>query len=150
MTPASRATWPSKATAGSASRRVRACATRATARSRPTRRATSSTSSATGSSGSATSRSPVAKDGTIDPSTVAVFDVGNPAKQGDSYFTGTAAGAATGEVRAGSLEGSGVDPARAMVDLMGSMRAMETAQRAITTIDSTLQQTATQVGGLSS
>jgi hypothetical protein len=32
---------------------------------------------------------------------------------------------------------------------MGSMRAMEAAQRAITTIDSTLEKTATQVGGLS-
>jgi flagellar basal-body rod protein FlgF len=91
----------------------------------------------------------VAKDGTIDPSKVAIFNVANLAKQGDSNFTGTARGAATGEVRTGSLEGSGVDPARAMVDLMGSMRAMEAAQRAITTIDSTLQQTAAQVGGLS-
>jgi flagellar basal-body rod protein FlgG len=92
----------------------------------------------------------VANDGTIDPTKVAVFNVRNPAKQGDSYFTGTASGSATGEVKTGSLEGSGVDPARAMVDLMGSMRAMEAAQRAITTIDSTLQQTVTQVGGLSS
>jgi flagellar basal-body rod protein FlgG len=92
----------------------------------------------------------VAKDGTIDPSTVAVFNVRNLVKQGDSNFTGTAGGTATGEVKSGSLEGSGVDPARAMVDLMASMRAMEAAQRAITTIDSTLQQTATQVGGLSS
>ncbi len=92
----------------------------------------------------------VAKDGTIDASKVAVFNVRNPVKQGDSNFTGTAGGTATGTVKTGSLEGSGVDPARAMVDLMASMRAMEAAQRAITTIDSTLQQTATQVGGLSS
>jgi flagellar basal-body rod protein FlgG len=91
----------------------------------------------------------VSNDGTIDPTKVAVFNVTNPVKQGDSYFTGTAGGTATGEVKTGSLEGSGVDPARAMIDLMGSMRAMEAAQRAITTIDSTLQQTATQVGGLS-
>jgi hypothetical protein len=33
---------------------------------------------------------------------------------------------------------------------MGSMRAMEAAQRAITTIDTSLQETATQVGGLPS
>ena len=90
----------------------------------------------------------VTKDGTVDPSKVAVFNVRKPVKQGDSYFTGQAGGTATGQVKAGSLEGSGVDPARAMVDLMASMRAMEAAQRAITTIDSTLQQTATQVGGL--
>jgi flagellar basal-body rod protein FlgF len=90
----------------------------------------------------------VAQDGTIDTTKVAVLNVPNPVKQGDSNFTGQAAGTATGQVRSGALEGSGVDPARAMVDLMGSMRAMEAAQRAITTIDSTLQQTATQVGGL--
>jgi flagellar basal-body rod protein FlgF len=91
----------------------------------------------------------VSSDGTIDPNKVAVFKVNNLAKQGDSNFTGTAAGTDTGQVKTGSLEGSGVDPARAMVDLMGSMRAMEAAQRAITTIDSTLEKTATQVGGLS-
>ena len=83
------------------------------------------------------------------PSTLyGVFKLANPAKQGDSYFTGNAGGKDTGEVRSGALEGSGVDPARAMVDLMASMRAMEATQKAITTIDSTLQQTASQVGGL--
>jgi flagellar basal-body rod protein FlgF len=90
----------------------------------------------------------VGADGTVDASKVGVFNVRNPAKQGDNDFTGQASGKATGQVRSGALEGSGVDPARAMVDLMGSMRAMEATQRAITTIDSTLQETATQVGGL--
>jgi flagellar basal-body rod protein FlgF len=90
----------------------------------------------------------VAADGTIDVSKVQLFNVANPVKQGDSNFTGQAAGKPTGSVRSGALEGSGVDPARAMIDLMASMRAMEATQRAITTIDSTLQQTATQVGGL--
>ena len=89
-------------------------------------------------------------DGKIDTTKVAVFNVKDPVKQGDSYFTGTAGGTADGEVRSGALEGSGVDPARAMVDLMGSMRAMEAAQRAITTIDSTLQLTSSQVGNLPS
>jgi flagellar basal-body rod protein FlgF len=87
-------------------------------------------------------------DGTVDATKVAVFKLANPVKQGDSYFTGSAGGKDTGEVRSGALEGSGVDPARAMVDLMASMRAMEATQKAITTIDSTLQQTASQVGGL--
>jgi flagellar basal-body rod protein FlgG len=87
-------------------------------------------------------------NGKVDTTKVAVFSLPTAVKQGDSYFTGTPAGTADGEVRSGVLEGSGVDPARAMVDLMGSMRAMEATQRAITTIDSTLQQTAQQVGGL--
>ena len=87
-------------------------------------------------------------DGAVDTTQVGVFKLTNPVKQGDSYFTGTAGGQDAGEVRSGNLEGSGVDPARAMVDLMASMRAMEATQKAITTIDSTLQQTASQVGGL--
>ena len=87
-------------------------------------------------------------DGTVDTTKIAVFKVANPAKQGDSYFTGNAGGKDTGEVRSGALEGSGVDPARTMVDLMASMRAMEATQKAITTIDSTLQLTSSQVGNL--
>jgi flagellar basal-body rod protein FlgF len=92
----------------------------------------------------------VGPDGTVDATKVGVFNVRNPVKQGDNDYLGQASGKATGQVRTGALEGSGVDPARAMVDLMGSMRAMEATQRAITTIDSTLQQTSTQVGGLPS
>ena len=145
--PASRSTSPSPATATSACRPSRACATRATARSRPTPRATSSTRWATRSSAWAASRSQVT-NGTIDTTKVALFNVRNPVKQGDSNFTGQAGGQATGTVKSGSLEGSGVDPARAMVDLMASMRSMEATQRAITTIDTSLQQTASQVGGL--
>lgn len=87
-------------------------------------------------------------EGTIDPTKVALFNLRNPVKQGESNFTGQAGGQATGKVRSGSLEGSGVDPARAMVDLMASMRTMEATQRAITTIDTTLQQTSSQVGTL--
>jgi flagellar basal-body rod protein FlgG len=87
-------------------------------------------------------------EGTIDPTKVALFNLRNPVKQGDSNFTGQAGGTATGKVKSGSLEGSGVDPARAMVDLMASMRSLEATQRAMTTIDSTLQQTASQVGTL--
>ena len=87
-------------------------------------------------------------EGTIDPTKVALFNLRNPVKQGDSNFTGQAGGQATGTVQSGSLEGSGVDPARAMIDLMASMRTMEATQRAITTIDTTLQQTSSQVGTL--
>jgi flagellar basal-body rod protein FlgF len=87
-------------------------------------------------------------NGTVDATKVAVFKLADPVKQGDSYFTGSAGGKDTGEVRSGSLEGSGVDPARTMVDLMASMRAMEATQKAITTIDSTLQLTSSQVGNL--
>jgi flagellar basal-body rod protein FlgF len=87
-------------------------------------------------------------DGTVDVQQVGLFNVPNPRKQGDSTFTGVARGPATGTIKSGSLEGSGVDPARTMVDMMASMRTFESGQRAITTIDETLKQAATQVGSL--
>jgi flagellar basal-body rod protein FlgG len=88
----------------------------------------------------------VAADGTVDPAKLGVFTVNGARKAGDSNFTGTAAGKATGTVRAGALEGSGVDPAHAMIDMMTSLRAYESGQKAIQTIDSTLDQAASRVG----
>ena len=87
-----------------------------------------------------------ATNGTVDPRRVAVFNVTNPVKQGDSLVNGTAAGAGTGTVLSGSLESSGADPARSMVDMISSMRAFEAGQKVIQTIDETLGKAATQVG----
>jgi flagellar basal-body rod protein FlgF len=85
-------------------------------------------------------------DGTVNTKDVGVFALGTDAqKQGDNLFTGTAAGAATGTVRSGSLEGSAVDPARTMVDMIASFRAFEAGQKVIQTIDESLHKTATQV-----
>jgi flagellar basal-body rod protein FlgG len=86
--------------------------------------------------------------GAVDPGRLGVFDVPGAAKQGDSLFTGAARGQAAGRATAGALEGSGVDPARAMVDMLSSLRSFEAGQRAITTIDETLQRAATQVASL--
>jgi len=91
----------------------------------------------------------VAADGTVAPGDVGVFDVPNARKAGDGLFTGAAGGPATGTVRGGALEGSGVDPARKMVEMMASMRAFEAGQRVITTIDETLGKAANQVGAVS-
>ena len=88
----------------------------------------------------------VGPDGTVDPATLATFTVPDARKAGDGVFTGTAQGAGTGQVRSGALEGSGVDAARTMVDMIASMRAFEAGQRVITTIDSTLEKAANQVG----
>lgn len=87
----------------------------------------------------------VGADGRVDPRTVGVFAITGAAKQGDNLFTGVAAGQADGTVRAGALEGSGVDPARTMVDMIASLRAFEAGQKVISTIDDTLRRTATQV-----
>jgi flagellar basal-body rod protein FlgF len=86
--------------------------------------------------------------GTVDAGRLGVFAVTDPLKQGESLFTGTARGRGDGRVTSGALEGSGVDPARAMVDMISSLRSFEAGQKAITTIDETLQRAATQVGSL--
>ena len=88
----------------------------------------------------------VAADGTVDPAQLATFTVQDARKAGEGLFSGTAGGAAEGQVRAGALEGSGVDAARTMVDMIASLRAFEAGQRVITTIDSTLQKASNDVG----
>jgi flagellar basal-body rod protein FlgF len=90
----------------------------------------------------------VAADGTVDPKLMGLFAVPNARKAGDALFTGTSSGTAGGEVRAGALEGSGLDPARAMIDMIGSLRAFEAGQKAITTIDETLDRATGTLGGL--
>jgi flagellar basal-body rod protein FlgF len=87
----------------------------------------------------------VDRAGRANASDVGVFALNDPAKQGDNLFGGSAAGPATGTVRSGALEGSGVDPARTMVDMIASFRAFEAGQKAIQTIDESLHKTATQV-----
>jgi flagellar basal-body rod protein FlgG len=88
----------------------------------------------------------VKADGTVDPAQLATFDVPGARKAGDGNFTGTAQGAGTGTVRSGAIEGSGVDAAHAMVDMIASMRAFEAGQKVLQTIDSTLEKAANQVG----
>jgi flagellar basal-body rod protein FlgF len=90
---------------------------------------------------------PVKVDGSgqVTARDVGVFALADPAKQGENLFAGTAGGQAAGAVRSGALEGSGVDPARTMVDMIASFRAFEAGQKVIQTIDETLHKTATQV-----
>lgn len=89
------------------------------------------------------------RDGTVPASEVGVFAVNGARKQGDSLFTGAAAGAATGTVRAGALEESATNPERAMVDMISSFRSLESDQKALQTIDETLGEFAGQVGAVS-
>jgi flagellar basal-body rod protein FlgF len=86
----------------------------------------------------------VAPDGTITAAgksvaRLAVVSLTNAAKQGDNLYTGTpGARPRETQVKQGFLEGSAADPARAMVDMIVSMRAYESAQRVIHAIDETL------------
>jgi flagellar basal-body rod protein FlgF len=90
----------------------------------------------------------VSATGTVPASAVGVFEVPGAAKQGENLYTGTAAGKPTGTVRQGSLEGSGVDAAKVMVEMITSLRSFQSGQQAIQAIDQTLQESASQVGSL--
>jgi flagellar basal-body rod protein FlgF len=89
----------------------------------------------------------VRPDGTVEPTALGVFNLTGLAKVGDAQFTGTVAGRGTGLVRANSLEGSGVDAARTMVEMMANLRGYEAGQKALTTIDDTLGKAA-QLGSI--
>ena len=84
--------------------------------------------------------------GTVPAGSLGVFALTGERKAGDGNFTGTPRGRATGQVQSGALEGSGVDPAHTIIDMMTSLRAFESGQKAIQTIDQTLDKAATQVG----
>jgi len=91
----------------------------------------------------------VGADGKVDPRRLNVVLLNNPRKTGDNLVTGTpgaAAGQTAGQVRSGALEGSGADPTQAMVDMIASMRAYESGQKVIQTIDETLGKAASSVG----
>jgi flagellar basal-body rod protein FlgF len=88
-------------------------------------------------------------DGKIDPRQVDVVLLTNPVKTGENLVTGTPgrpAGLVAGQVRSGALEGSGADPAEALVDMIASMRAYESGQKVIQTIDASLAKAASDVG----
>jgi flagellar basal-body rod protein FlgF len=93
----------------------------------------------------------IGADGKVDPRALNVVLLQNPRKTGDNLVTGTpgaAAGQVAGQVRAGALEGSGADPTQAMVDMIASMRAYESGQKVIQTIDETLGKAASSVGSV--
>jgi flagellar basal-body rod protein FlgF len=90
----------------------------------------------------------IGADGKVPEGNVGVFAVNNVRKAGDNFFTGAAGGRGPGQVRSGAIEGSGADPVRAMTDMIASLRAFESGQKVITTIDSTLQKASNQVGSL--
>ncbi len=87
----------------------------------------------------------VSAKGTVAASALGVFNVTGPQKQGYNLYTGTAAGRATGTVQQGELEQSGVDAVQTMVEMIASMNAYQSGQKAIQSIDETLQESAQSV-----
>ena len=91
----------------------------------------------------------VGANGTVAASALGVFNVPNAAKQGDNLYTGAAAGAATGVAQSGKLEQSGVNAADTMVHMIASLQSYDAGQKALTTLDQTMQRSASSVGSLS-
>jgi flagellar basal-body rod protein FlgF len=90
----------------------------------------------------------VSAAGTVPATTVGVFEVPGAVKQGENLYTGKAGGKASGTVRQGSLEGSTVDTANAMIEMITSLRSFQSGQQAIQSISQTLQEAAGQVGSM--
>jgi flagellar basal-body rod protein FlgF len=90
----------------------------------------------------------VSATGTVPATAVGVFEVPGAVKQGENLYTGKAAGKPTGTVRQGSLEGSGVDAAKTMIEMITSLRSFQSGQQAIQAISQTLQEASSQVGSL--
>ncbi len=90
----------------------------------------------------------VGAEGTVPAGSLGVFNVPSAVKQGENLYTGTPSGHAAGTVRQGVLEESGVNPARTMVEMIGSLRTFQSGQQAIQAINQTLQAASTQVGSL--
>jgi flagellar basal-body rod protein FlgG len=90
----------------------------------------------------------VSGQGTVAANALGIFNVPNAAKVGNDNFSGTAAGRGAGTIQQGYLEASGSNPATTMVSMITSLQAFTAGQKAISTIDETMQQSATQVGSL--
>jgi flagellar basal-body rod protein FlgG len=91
---------------------------------------------------------PIAVDakGAVAPTSLGVFNVTNAQKLGNNNYSGTAAGRAAGTVQSGELEGSGVDAINTMVAMTSSLQAYQAGQKAIETINQTMQESAATVG----
>jgi len=90
----------------------------------------------------------VSAQGTVSASALGVFNVPNATEQGNNLFTGAAAGRATGVVKQGEINSSGVDAIQTMTDMIASLRAYQAGQSAIQSINQTMQENATNVGSL--
>ncbi len=90
----------------------------------------------------------VPASGTLSSRAVGAFELTGAEKQGENLFTGTAAGKAAGDVRQGALEGSGIDAAKVMIEMITSLRSFQSGQQAIQAIGQTLQAASTQVGSM--
>jgi len=90
----------------------------------------------------------VPASGTLSASALGLFELSGVEKQGENLYAGKVEGKASGAIRQGSLEASGVDAAKVMIEMIGSLRSFQSGQQAIQAIGQTLQAASTQVGTL--
>ena len=90
----------------------------------------------------------VSASGTVPAASLGVFQVANPNEEGNNLFAGTSGGRATGVTHSGELENSGTDPISTMTDMIASLRAYQSGQSAIQSIDQTMQEDASSVGSV--
>jgi flagellar basal-body rod protein FlgF len=90
----------------------------------------------------------VGAKGTVPASALGVFNLTNVGELGNNLITGTVAGKASGVVRQGQLEESGVDAIQTTTDMIASLRAYQAGQQAIQTIDQMMQTSASSVGAV--
>jgi flagellar basal-body rod protein FlgF len=90
----------------------------------------------------------VGSDGTVAASSLGLYNVAKPVPEGNNLFSGSASGKATGIIQSGTLEGSSVDSATTLVNMMGTLDSFQAGQQAIQAINQTLQESATATGSL--
>jgi flagellar basal-body rod protein FlgF len=84
----------------------------------------------------------------VSANALGVFNLGGATKVGDNQFTGTVTGRSTSVVRAGSLEDSGVDTTKTMLDVLANLRYYQSGQQSIQAVGADMRLAATQVGNL--
>lgn len=86
--------------------------------------------------------------GTLDISTL---DITTAQKVGDNMWTGTRSGGKPADttIRQGFVEQSSVNSVKEMVNMITTLRSYESAQRALTAIDGTLDKAVNSVGAIS-
>ena len=90
----------------------------------------------------------VGADDTVPSTALGVFALKNPSQLGNNNFSGAVTGRGTGEVQSGQLEGSGIDPIQAMVQMESALDAYTAGQQTIGTIGQTMQESASSVGSI--
>lgn len=86
--------------------------------------------------------------GKLAASALGSFELSGASKQGENLYQGSPTGKASGTIRQGYLEASGVDAAKVMIEMITSLRSFQSGQQAIQAIGQTMQQASTQVGSL--